>query len=604
MASYYIDPKTEKKAQGMGPPAPTSTQGAPNTPNSLNASAAQPADGVAVRNAMTNAGLDNSKIGWNQNTGMVTYNGADLMKPNAVTDGVSYANQTDVNQAIVKAYADSGNPLATATDYFTNAGVDNAVQYRGDGLISIGSQTIKPAMITSTGKALVPTDQLEQALQNYRQQTGIKSNQDVYKAYEDKYGGKIEGALDSILNREAWSYDPDKDAAYQAYKEMYAREGNRALQDAVGGMSSMTGGYTSSAAATAGLQAQNYYMQQMNDRIPELMANDYTRYMGEQQLRQQALNSLLNVSNDEYNKQYQANRDTIADVNAANNANWQRDMYERQYADSHTAAEDAHKLAAEELIAAQAQNKYLPQQLANAQYRDDILTQYYKDNQIADLDAKRLSNNGMEQANKDAVWEAALRAGQLRDYFTDEEARLLGLPMNEDGSYVSPWNTEIGYWNAVGKPQYDYQTDKELANQKDLISYQAATNAKYAKSRSSGGSRSSRTSASKAKAAAKTGADDAISKWLYTTKDFDGVSNYGSYTGNENPQYAAADKLSNPETLDVIKSDLMSAGYTESQANSKIKEYRTNVAKQVAQIEGQNHWDDDVIKSIKERYGW
>lgn len=449
--NYIYKPKDNAQtAQKMGPPAPSNTQGVQSVPNNQaggaqSMPAVQNANGTGVRQGLVNMGLDNGKIGWNGQTGMVTYNGKDYLKPSSVSDGTSYASDADIRKMAASVYQDSGNPLQVGTDYFSNKGISNAVQYSGDGIVSIGGKAMKPVSITSDGKALFKTSDLEAAYSDYAAKNGIKSNQDIYNDYQNKYGGRIEDALSKITDRDPWSYSAENDPAYRAYRDAYTREGNRALQDAVGNMSAMTGGYTSSAAATAGLQAQNYYMQQLGDRIPELMANDYDRYLGEQQLNQAALNSLLGVSNDDYSKQYKANRDTINDVNAANDASWNRDMQNKQWNDSHALNQAA-------LEQANIQNKYLPQELENALYRDNITNKYYEDNQIADLAGKQLANNGQEQANADAVWNAALKKAQLQNNITPELGAALGLEPNADGSYVSPWNAEIGYNNSVALP--------------------------------------------------------------------------------------------------------------------------------------------------------
>ena len=70
------------------------------------------------------------------------------------------------------------------------------------------------------------------------------------------------------------------------------REGNRAYQDAYAQAAAMSGGYGSSIAATAGGQQLNYYQQQLNDRVPELMQNSYNRYLGEQDLNRVALEQI------------------------------------------------------------------------------------------------------------------------------------------------------------------------------------------------------------------------------------------------------------------------------------------------------------------------
>jgi hypothetical protein len=85
------------------------------------------------------------------------------------------------------------------------------------------------------------------------------SNQDAY----DK-------AMNSYLNREDFKYDLNADALYQQYKNQYATMGKMAMMDTMGQAAALTGGYGNSYASTAGNQAYQGYLQNLNDVIPEL----------------------------------------------------------------------------------------------------------------------------------------------------------------------------------------------------------------------------------------------------------------------------------------------------------------------------------------------
>lgn len=77
------------------------------------------------------------------------------------------------------------------------------------------------------------------------------------------------------------SYDPDTDPVTQAYMKRYAREGNRATQNALGSAAAMTGGIPSSYAVAAASQAGDYYAAQAADKIPELYQQAYNRYVND-----------------------------------------------------------------------------------------------------------------------------------------------------------------------------------------------------------------------------------------------------------------------------------------------------------------------------------
>lgn len=156
--------------------------------------------------------------------------------------------------------------------------------------------------------------------------------------YTSKYQDQIDELLGEILNRPAFEYDPETDPRYAAYRKEYAREGDRATADTMAQYASMTGGMPSTAATAAAQQAGNYYAAQMADKIPELYALAYSMYQDEGDnmrlnmdmltaLEQGDYNKYLNLLNqyntdrnfaygvysDEWNRNYQLDRDDIAD---------------------------------------------------------------------------------------------------------------------------------------------------------------------------------------------------------------------------------------------------------------------------------------------------
>ena len=169
---------------------------------------------------------------------------------------------------------------------------------------------------------------------------------------------------EKIMGREDFNYDFNTDALYQQYKDKYIQQGKMAMADTIGQASAMTGGYGNSYAATAGSQAYQASLQNLNDMIPELyqmaldkynqkgqemykqaglLMDDYDRWYGE---NQDSYNKLINergyysdkaasMSTDEYNRyldqedvKYTTHRDTVEDEQ------WQKtyDLDERQVA--------------------------------------------------------------------------------------------------------------------------------------------------------------------------------------------------------------------------------------------------------------------------------
>lgn len=118
-----------------------------------------------------------------------------------------------------------------------------------------------------------------QAAQNYL--NNIIANKPG--SYESKYTGQLEALYQKIMNREPFSYDINGDALYQQYRDKYTMQGQAAMQDTMGQAAMLTGGYGNSYANTAGMQAYQSYLQQLNDVVPELYAQAYNRWAQEGQ---------------------------------------------------------------------------------------------------------------------------------------------------------------------------------------------------------------------------------------------------------------------------------------------------------------------------------
>jgi len=97
-------------------------------------------------------------------------------------------------------------------------------------------------------------------------------------AYVSDFRSQLSALYDQIASREAFSYDPKTDAAYQSYAEEYTRAGQKAMTDTMGKAAALTGGYGSTYAQSAAQQAYNDYLSQLSDMIPELQQSAYNIY--------------------------------------------------------------------------------------------------------------------------------------------------------------------------------------------------------------------------------------------------------------------------------------------------------------------------------------
>ena len=126
--------------------------------------------------------------------------------------------------------------------------------------------------------------------------------------YESNYNEQINAMLDSILNRQDFSYNVEEDQLYQQYKNQYNREGNRAMNDALVTAAAGAGGMNSYA-ITAAQQANDYWNSQLMDRIPELYQLAYDMYLTDIDNQVRDLGLLQDMDNTQYNRY----RDTMSD---------------------------------------------------------------------------------------------------------------------------------------------------------------------------------------------------------------------------------------------------------------------------------------------------
>ena len=150
------------------------------------------------------------------------------------------------------------------------------------------------------------SDSVKQAQDKLNQHTQNKPG-----AYTSQWQTSLNDTLNKILNREKFNYDLNGDALYQQYKNQYTTQGVQAMMDTMGQAQAMTGGYGNTYAQTAGQQAYQGYLQQLNDRIPELYQlalNQYNRE-GEDLYNQYGLYA------DRENLDYNRYRDQLSDYN-------------------------------------------------------------------------------------------------------------------------------------------------------------------------------------------------------------------------------------------------------------------------------------------------
>ncbi len=140
--------------------------------------------------------------------------------------------------------------------------------------------------------------------------------------YTGGYADKIRQTMDSIIDRQPFSYDVNADKLYRQYRDNYTALGERAMKDTVGNAALLTGGYGNSYGVTAGQQAYNSYMQQLNEVVPQLEQQAYERWLNEGEELYDRLKALQGADNTEYDRY----RDKVSDY--YNDRDYERSVYE------------------------------------------------------------------------------------------------------------------------------------------------------------------------------------------------------------------------------------------------------------------------------------
>ena len=146
-------------------------------------------------------------------------------------------------------------------------------------------------------------------------------------AYQSAWQTQLNDTINKILNREKFSYDLNGDALYQQYKDQYMLQGKQAMMDTMGQAQAMTGGYGNSYAQSVGQQAYQGYMQQLNDKIPEL----YQLALNKYQMEGDDLATQYSILGAQEEQDYGRYRDGVSDYNTELDRLYGRYDTERDY---------------------------------------------------------------------------------------------------------------------------------------------------------------------------------------------------------------------------------------------------------------------------------
>ena len=136
--------------------------------------------------------------------------------------------------------------------------------------------------------------------------TQIEAVKNEKPVYADTYGSLVKDLQAQITNRSPFTYSIDKDALFKQYRDRYQSLGRRAMEDTVGRVQSMTGGYGNSYAQTAGQQSYQTYLGQLSEVTPRLYEQALERYTREGQDLQSRYDAARQLEQEEYQRHQDA----------------------------------------------------------------------------------------------------------------------------------------------------------------------------------------------------------------------------------------------------------------------------------------------------------
>lgn len=193
------------------------------------------------------------------------------------------------------------------------------------GAAAVQSTAPRAAAVQSAAPAAAPQDYAPSAAVTDAEAAYRAAAQGGPGAYQSPYAAQLDELYGRLAGREAFSYDPDSDALYRRYAEQYRRLGRRAMEDTQGRAAALTGGYASSYAQRVGQETYDEYLEQLNDKVPELYKLAWDRYRAEGD----DLARLYSLMGDREAGAYDRWRDAVADQR-----NRERDAWDR-YADQY-----------------------------------------------------------------------------------------------------------------------------------------------------------------------------------------------------------------------------------------------------------------------------
>lgn len=124
--------------------------------------------------------------------------------------------------------------------------------------------------------------------------------------HQGTFDEQLNQLYEEAMGQKKFSYDLNGDPLWQQYSDQYAAKGKLAMLDTMGQAAALTGGHGSSYGQNVGQQAYQGYMQQLNDRVPELHQLALQKYNADQALLKDKLDATKAMDEREYGRKQDA----------------------------------------------------------------------------------------------------------------------------------------------------------------------------------------------------------------------------------------------------------------------------------------------------------
>ena len=206
---------------------------------------------------------------------------------------------------------DADNAVAVR-DYVAGKGYGGTVGWDGENA-TVGGRAIKPLYVKD-GTAYVSKADADDAIKSLESEAGIKKSGEVEKERNERYGKYESDALGKVVNRKDFSYDPENDKAYGAYKSAYTREAVDALRRVLNENNTSLHG-ASGAVLSEALASHNAELIKLADKAGEFEKEAYKRYIEQGESNRADLKSISELADAYYDRIYNENTDIIDRVN-------------------------------------------------------------------------------------------------------------------------------------------------------------------------------------------------------------------------------------------------------------------------------------------------